>query len=104
MYYLLEYFSSMSIKPITLLGLMIPSSSASAIGLSDQGRPPIAKFIGSGLCTRHLDILTKLTSLIFSLLTPLIVDSFCAFFSSKPEFINTAVNNLGTCDLSSSTS
>jgi len=29
------------------------------VGLSDQRRPPIAKFLGSGLCTRHLEISSK---------------------------------------------
>jgi hypothetical protein len=36
---------------------------ASAIGLSDQRRPPIAKFLRSGLCTRHLDISPKVSRL-----------------------------------------
>ena len=32
---------------------------ASAIGLSDLRRPPIAKFLRSGLCTRYLEISPK---------------------------------------------
>jgi len=91
-------------QPTHLHSSLALAPTASAIGLSDQGRPPIVEFSSSGLCTRHLNILTKLTSLILSSITPLFVDSFCEVFSSKPEFITTAINDLGTCDLSSSTS
>jgi len=38
---------------------------SSAIGLSDQGRPPIAKFLRSGLCTRHLEISPKESTISF---------------------------------------
>ena len=37
---------------------------ASAIGLSDQGRPPIAKFLRSGLCSRHLEVSPKVSQLV----------------------------------------
>ena len=95
---------SVPCQPTHLHSSAALTPTASAIRLSDQDIPPIAKFSRSGLCTRQLDILTKLTSLILSSLTPLFVDSVCEVFSSKPEFVSTAINDLGTCDLSSSTS
>ena len=37
--------------------------SASAVGLSNQRRPPIANFSRSELCTRHSTILSKIDTL-----------------------------------------
>jgi len=36
---------------------------ASAIGLSDQSRPPVVKFEPAGRCTRHLEIYPKVRSI-----------------------------------------
>ena len=46
-------------RPTHLHSSVALAPSASAIGLLDQGRPPIAKFLRSGLCTRYLNISTK---------------------------------------------
>jgi len=54
---------SVSSQPTHLHSSVALAPTASAIGLSDQSRPPIAKFLGSGLCTRHVDISPKESTL-----------------------------------------
>jgi hypothetical protein len=49
--------------PIHLGSSVALAPTASAIGLSDQSRPPIAKFMSGGLCTRHLDVSPKVSKL-----------------------------------------
>ena len=50
-------------QPTHLHSSIALAPTASAIGLSDQNRPPIAKFVRSGLCTKHLEISPKVSRL-----------------------------------------
>ena len=51
-------------QPTHLHSSIALAPSASTIGLSDQERPPFAKFLRSGLCTKSLEISPKTHRLI----------------------------------------